>query len=455
MDPPTETRTTLWMGDLTPWMDEQFIKQTWLSMGEAVNVKMIRDKVTGSAAGYCFVEFSSPTVAASLMEDLNGSPIPRSNRVFKLNWASGGGLSPCPKFSIFVGDLAPEVNDAMLMQAFQMYYTSVRSAKIVVDSVTKISKGYGFVRFGIEEEQQRSLVEMHGQLVSSRPIRVSVVTPKYNLLGVNSQGGYSTPFPGHPVSFVDSTGSIVSGQPHQHYGQPYLQHPHGSSDSTNSTVFIGALPTTMSEETLRNYFLPFGDIVYTKIPPGKGCGFVQFTHRKSAELAILKMDGVSIGKSSLRLSWGRSHNTASPVAFRHPQPYNIYPQFANYQYMAPSNPLIHHQVSQHIAHHPHLAIEQHIPHHLLHPAPLQHPHGMITYLPVHPLNTLGLQYIGNAPDHTLSMGMKEDGVERRDFVSCALTADISADHDGYPNWRETTSSRVASAAEDESYITQA
>lgn len=34
------------MGDLDPWMDETFIKQLWLSYGENVIVKLIRDKRT-------------------------------------------------------------------------------------------------------------------------------------------------------------------------------------------------------------------------------------------------------------------------------------------------------------------------------------------------------------------------------------------------------------------------
>ena len=35
------------MGELEPWMDESSIRNTWYSMGEQVNVKMIRDKFSG------------------------------------------------------------------------------------------------------------------------------------------------------------------------------------------------------------------------------------------------------------------------------------------------------------------------------------------------------------------------------------------------------------------------
>lgn len=80
------------MGELEPWVDENFIRSLWFGMGEQVNVKMIRDKFTGSNAGYCFVDFQTPEAAAKAL-NLNGQMIPNSSRPFKLNWATGGGLA--------------------------------------------------------------------------------------------------------------------------------------------------------------------------------------------------------------------------------------------------------------------------------------------------------------------------------------------------------------------------
>ena len=45
-----------------------------------------------SNAGYCFIDFQNPEAASKALQ-LNGSIIPNSNRPFKLNWASGGGLA--------------------------------------------------------------------------------------------------------------------------------------------------------------------------------------------------------------------------------------------------------------------------------------------------------------------------------------------------------------------------
>lgn len=68
--------------------------------------------------------------------------------------------------------------------------------------------------------------------------------------------------------------------------------PHPSDfDPTNTTLFIGGLSSGVSEEDLRTVFSQYGDIIYTKIPPGKGCGFVQFVQRAPAEAALLQLQG--------------------------------------------------------------------------------------------------------------------------------------------------------------------
>jgi hypothetical protein len=66
---------------------------------------------------------------------------------------------------------------------------------------------------------------------------------------------------------------------------------------------------------LFSYFLPFGEIIYVKVPPGKGCGFVQYLHRQSAEQAIAQMNGYTINGSRVRLSWGRNGSASGPGNF--------------------------------------------------------------------------------------------------------------------------------------------
>jgi hypothetical protein len=41
------SNSVLRMGELEPWIDENFVRNLWFQMGEQVSVKMIRDKFSG------------------------------------------------------------------------------------------------------------------------------------------------------------------------------------------------------------------------------------------------------------------------------------------------------------------------------------------------------------------------------------------------------------------------
>lgn len=88
------------------------------------------------------------------------------------------------EFSIFVGDLAPETTNSDLIAVFRdpilglrhdrepkfvAPFLSCKSAKIMVDPVMGVSKGYGFVRFGTMADASRALIEMQGLYCLSRP----------------------------------------------------------------------------------------------------------------------------------------------------------------------------------------------------------------------------------------------------------------------------------------------
>ncbi|KAH0879331.1 hypothetical protein HID58_066725 [Brassica napus] len=79
-------------------------------------------------------------------------------------------------------------------------------------------------------------------------------------------------------------------------------------ESNNATIFVGGLDADVTEEDLMQPFSHFGEVVSVKIPVGKGCGFIQFGNRQSAEEAIGSLNGTVIGKNTVRLSWGRSPN---------------------------------------------------------------------------------------------------------------------------------------------------
>ncbi|XP_042501037.1 polyadenylate-binding protein RBP47-like isoform X2 [Macadamia integrifolia] len=284
----TEENKTIWVGDLHYWMDENYLNSCFGHTGEVFSIKVIRNKQTGQSEGYGFVEFFSRPAAEKVLQNYNGTTMPNTEQPFRLNWASfstGDRRSEAGSDrSIFVGDLASDVTDTMLQETFSSRYPSVKGAKVVIDANTGRSKGYGFVRFGDESERSQAITEMNGVYCSNRAMRIGVATPRKSSpyqQQYSSQGGYP------------SNGASAQG----------LQ---SGNDSTNTTIFVGGLDSSVTDEDLRQAFSQYGELASVKIPVGKGCGFVQFANRSNAEEALNKLNGTVIGKQTVRLSWGRS-----------------------------------------------------------------------------------------------------------------------------------------------------
>ncbi|KAJ8476166.1 hypothetical protein OPV22_019893 [Ensete ventricosum] len=239
-----DEKRTIWVGDLQYWMDENYLLSCFVHTGEVVSIKVIRNKQTGQSEGYGFVEFHSHATAENILQS-------------------------------FSGDLASDVTDAILHETFATKYPSVKGAKVVIDANTGRSKGYGFVRFGDENEKKVAITEMNGVYCSTRPMRIGLATPRKSSGGLGLDG----------ASAAGSQSDI---------------------DSANTTVFVGGLDPDVSEDDLKEAFSQYGEITSVKIPVGKQCGFVLFAHRNNAEEALQQLNGTIIGKQTVRLSWGRN-----------------------------------------------------------------------------------------------------------------------------------------------------
>ena len=134
--------------------------------------------------GYGFIEFENRNQASEALEALNGKPLPNSNKTFKLNWASYNTNKNNQKnpneFSIYVCELNPSVKSDKLRDFFKEKYKSVFDAKIIIDPSTKISKGYGFVKFHDKAESERAINEMNGQIIECKAMKTGNATYKKN-----------------------------------------------------------------------------------------------------------------------------------------------------------------------------------------------------------------------------------------------------------------------------------
>ena len=159
---------TLWMGDIKPWMNELFIKNSFYHFGLIPkSIKLIKDKNLNNLLNYCFINFDSLEKATQALNKLKNKKIPNSNIKFKLNWANKN----FDKFkSAYISNIPLEVKDSDLFNFFKKKYPSVIHATIIRENNGK--KNYGFVYFTNDEEYNKCLSEMNGTIFFKSIIKV-------------------------------------------------------------------------------------------------------------------------------------------------------------------------------------------------------------------------------------------------------------------------------------------
>ncbi|KAH8058349.1 RNA binding-protein [Aureococcus anophagefferens] len=286
---------SLWVGEVQPDWTEEYMRSIYAECNKRFNVKIMRDRATGTAAGYGFLEFESHADAAEVLRLYEDKPIPGTPFKCVLRWGGGHGTAaakpkggtpygagtmhpvgysgppPQADWSIFVGDLDYTVTEQQLHGAFAKKYRSILSTKLVIDMSTGLSKGFGFIKFGSEAERDSAMNEMHGQYVGERAIRCTLATTR-----------------------EEREREAKMNQQQQMYDPSRLHAPKATEEGENTCVFVGGLDESVSPDMLRHHFGLLGDIAYIRIPPGRGCGFVGFVHRKNAEAAISTLQGLRI-----------------------------------------------------------------------------------------------------------------------------------------------------------------
>ena len=82
--------TTLWVGDIEKWMDENYLAQLFGKAGLVLQAKIIRDRQTNIPVGYGFVQFSNHDTAKKVLELYGNATNPATGRKFRLNWGVRG-----------------------------------------------------------------------------------------------------------------------------------------------------------------------------------------------------------------------------------------------------------------------------------------------------------------------------------------------------------------------------
>ncbi|KAK7814466.1 hypothetical protein U0070_008834 [Myodes glareolus] len=294
---------------------------TVLEVATMLSLKQLCQLPKGQSLGYGFVNYIDPKDAEKAINTLNGLRL--QTKTIKVSYARPSSAS-IRDANLYVSGLPKTMTQKELEQLFSQYGRIITS-RILVDQVTGVSRGVGFIRFDKRIEAEEAIKGLNGQKPSgaTEPITVKFANnPSQKSSQALLSQLYQSPnrrYPGplhhqaqrfrldnllnmaygvkrfSPIT-IDGMTSLVGMNIPGHTG-------------TGWCIFVYNLSPDSDESVLWQLFGPFGAVNNVKVIRDfntnkcKGFGFVTMTNYDEAAMAIASLNGYRLGDRVLQVSF--------------------------------------------------------------------------------------------------------------------------------------------------------
>ena len=268
--------SSLYIGDLTPQIEEKHILNIFSKMYGLVSVRLCKDLISKKSLGYGYINFKNTEYAKKAIKKMN---FYFDTNIFKkpirLMWEEKNKtLRISGKGNIFINHLPDEFKTISLYKLF-LSFGKILSCKICYDENGK-SKKFGFVHFFSSRDAKKAIQKVNGTIIQGKMLYV--------------------------CPFIKKEARDVLLPKNTNYTNIYVK---------NLDV------NKFTEENIRNMFEVFGEITSILIPveneTPKGFAFVNFSSHLDAEEAVSKMNKKKIGSSTLYVSRAKKKMKNTPV----------------------------------------------------------------------------------------------------------------------------------------------
>ncbi|XP_077400313.1 ELAV-like protein 2 isoform X3 [Vanacampus margaritifer] len=303
-----DSKTNLIVNYLPQSMAQDELKSLFGSIGEIESCKLVRDKITGQSLGYGFVNYVEPKDAEKAINTLNGLRL--QTKTIKVSYARPSSAS-IRDANLYVSGLPKTMTQTELEQLFSQYGRIITS-RILVDQVTGLSRGVGFIRFDRRVEAEEAIKGLHCQ---KPPGAAEPITVKFaNNPSQKSNQALLSQLYHSPNRRLDNLLNMAYGVKSRFSaiaidGVSSLAGINIPGHSGGWCIFVYNLAPDADESILWQMFGPFGAVTNVKVIRDfntnkcKGFGFVTMTNYDEAAVAIGSLNGYRLGERVLQVSF--------------------------------------------------------------------------------------------------------------------------------------------------------